>query len=203
MYTYVCQIFVLFLPTFLFVQSTFRQTPNARAHEVRPDTLAEVSARSVHSGARGGRSKVFLSAGVDKTISLVSIREALFRTYVSVNCCLFSSHQVYYTQQQQKIPDPIVPTLPPTRRACVCDSYAQFCCDSLCLSEPAVRISSSAFPSYTFCCVFFHVQTQAGVPGNLYHHQLPPCCFFCRYVLLCVIQQCHCSRCAQHSAPTQ
>ena len=35
--------------------------------------------------------KVFLPAGVDKTISLVSIGEALFCTYVSVTCCLFSS----------------------------------------------------------------------------------------------------------------
>ena len=36
----------------------------------------------------------------------------------------------------------------------------------------------------------------------LYHHYLSPCCFFCRCVLLCVIQQCHCSSCARHSAPT-
>ena len=66
-------------------------------HEARPGTLVEVSARSAHSGARGGRSKSF-PAGVDKTISLVLVREATFCTYVSVNkCCLFSplgSHEL-------------------------------------------------------------------------------------------------------------
>ena len=45
--------------------------------EARPDTLVGVQARSVHSGARGGRSQ-FLSGGSGyKTISLVSLREAL------------------------------------------------------------------------------------------------------------------------------
>ena len=58
MYTYVCQIFVL-LPTFLFIHNTFRQNTGCRAHQARPDTLVQVSARSVHSGARGRRSKFF------------------------------------------------------------------------------------------------------------------------------------------------
>ena len=112
---------------------------NARAHDPRPDTLVQVSARSIHSGARGRRSifvfrrewirlfpwlryemphiyipwyvclsnvstfanfslrKTFWSAwqalndffpaGVDnKMISLVSIREAFFCTYVPLKC---------------------------------------------------------------------------------------------------------------------
>ena len=33
-----------------------------------------------------------------------------------------------------------------------------------------------------------------------YHHYLSPCCFFC--IMLCVVQHCHCSSCAQHCAPT-
>ena len=33
-----------------------------------------------------------------------------------------------------------------------------------------------------------------------HHHHLSPCCFFC--ILLCVIQHCHCSSCAQHNEPT-
>ena len=35
------------------------ETPHARSHEARPDTLVEVSARSVHSGTRGRRPKFF------------------------------------------------------------------------------------------------------------------------------------------------
>ena len=58
LYTYVCQFFAL-LPTFLFVKALFGKTPSTRIREARPDTLAEVSARSAHSGARGGRSKFF------------------------------------------------------------------------------------------------------------------------------------------------
>ena len=88
MYAYdVCQIFLL-LPTFLFVRALFGQTPSTRTHEARSDTLVEVSARSVHSGARGGHS-FFFPAGVDKTISLVSVCEALFCSYISVNVACF------------------------------------------------------------------------------------------------------------------
>ena len=57
--TYVCHFFAL-LPTFLFVRALFGKTPSSRTDEARADTLVEVSALSVHSGARGGRSKFFL-----------------------------------------------------------------------------------------------------------------------------------------------
>ena len=46
-------------PTFLFARALFGKTPSSRTDEAR-DTLVEVSALSVHSGARGGRSKFFL-----------------------------------------------------------------------------------------------------------------------------------------------
>ena len=62
MYKYVCHIFAL-LPTFHFVRALFGKTPSTRTREARPDTLVEVSARSVHSGARGGRSKFFFPGG--------------------------------------------------------------------------------------------------------------------------------------------
>ena len=81
---------------------------------------------------------------------------------LSRSMCLFSSHQVRNRRSQI---DPIVPTLPPTRRACATHLYAQYCCGSLCLSEPAVLISLSALPDFFF--ILFHVQTQAGVPVSL------------------------------------
>ena len=56
--TYVCQFFALF-PTFFFVQALFVKAPSNQTREARPDTFVEVSARSVHSGARGGRSILF------------------------------------------------------------------------------------------------------------------------------------------------
>ena len=94
MNTFVCQSLVI-LPTFFFVRALFGKTASTRTQEARPDTLVGVSARSVHSGARDRRSNCFVPAGADKTTSLVSIRDALVRTYVSVNCRLFSSHQVH------------------------------------------------------------------------------------------------------------
>ena len=78
-FSYFCQLFVRVL---------FGKTLSARTHETRPDTLVEVSERPVYSGARGGRAK-FFPAGMDKATSLVSVREALFCTYVSVNVVCF------------------------------------------------------------------------------------------------------------------
>ena len=99
--------------------------------------------------------------------------------------------------------DPIVTTLPPTRRACATHPYAQYCCGLLCLSEPAVRISPSALPGTSF---FQSVlRTNPGWYIYLYHH-LSPCCFFC--VFLCdptmpLLQlfsaQCANSRSRQHT----
>ena len=61
---YICiRMFVNFsrflLPTFLFLRALFGKTLPTRTHETRPETAVEVSAPSVHSGARGGRSNVF------------------------------------------------------------------------------------------------------------------------------------------------
>ena len=149
--------------------------------------------------------QTFFPAGVGKTTSVVSEREALFSTWYVRTRYRLIVVQVYVSvfltpgTQQQTITDPIVPTLPPTRRACATHPYAQYCCGSLCLSEPAVRISPSICRTrYQIFLILFHVQTQVGV--YLYRHYLSPCCFFC--ALLCVIQQCHCSSCARHSAPT-
>ena len=58
MYTYVCPIFVL-LPTFLFVRALFRKTASTRTHDSRPETMVEVSVRSMHSGERDTRLKLF------------------------------------------------------------------------------------------------------------------------------------------------
>ena len=77
-FSYFCQLFSWY-------KELFGKTPNVRTHEARPDTLVEVSARSVHSGARGRLLKC-LPSGEDETISPVSIREALFCTYVPLNC---------------------------------------------------------------------------------------------------------------------
>ena len=74
----ICDYFVLFR-TFHFVRAFFEKTLMTPTREARPDTVVEVLARPMHSGTRGGRS-VFFSAGVDKTISLVSVRAALFCT---------------------------------------------------------------------------------------------------------------------------
>ena len=91
---------------------------------------------------------------------------------------------------QQTTTDPIVPTRPPTRRACAAHPCAQYCRGSLCLSEPTTAcISPPAFTGYQIFSNFY-----TGC------HCLSPCWFFC--VLLCVIQQCHCSSCALHSALT-
>ena len=43
----------------LFVRAIFGKVLGKRTREARRDTLIEVSARSVHSGALGGRSKFF------------------------------------------------------------------------------------------------------------------------------------------------
>ena len=51
-------------------------------------------------------------------------------------------------------------------------------------------------------CFVSYIFTYNPWLEDLYRHHLSPWCFFCRYVLLCVIQQRHSSTCARHSAPT-
>ena len=91
MCTYVCQMFV-FLPTFIFVRALFGKTLSTRTREARLDTLVEVSARSVHSGARGGRSKVFSRREWRRRIPWFRYERPYFvpGTYVLVTCCPFS-----------------------------------------------------------------------------------------------------------------
>ena len=95
MYTYVCQIFAL-LPTFLFVRALFGETLSTRTHEARPDTLVEVSAPSVHSGARGGRSIGFPAGSGYDDFPGFSTRGLI--VYVRIGkYCLFSprgSHEL-------------------------------------------------------------------------------------------------------------
>ena len=62
-----CHFFVR-VRTYLFVRALLVKTLRRSTREGRPDTLVEVWARSVHSGARCRRSK-FFPVGVDKTIS--------------------------------------------------------------------------------------------------------------------------------------
>ena len=50
----------------------------------------------------------------------------------------------------------LVPTLPSTRRAYATHPYAQYCCGSLCLSKPAVRISPSASAGTSFFFTLRH-----------------------------------------------
>ena len=64
---YICRIRIIGLSffrtfaNFFLRTSAFRQnTKYTRTHAARADTLVEVSARSVHSGARGGRSKFYI-----------------------------------------------------------------------------------------------------------------------------------------------
>ena len=66
MYSSVCHVFVCFR-TYIFVRALFGKNPRTSTPEGRPDTVVEVWARSVNSGARGRRSN-FFSSGMDKTI---------------------------------------------------------------------------------------------------------------------------------------
>ena len=67
------------------IQALFGKTPSTRAHEARPDALVERSRRDSYTLERGAGAQSFFSpAGVDKTISLDSAREALLFTYVPV-----------------------------------------------------------------------------------------------------------------------
>ena len=97
---------------------------------------------------------------------------------------------------QQTITDPIVPTcrLRAVRvRHIHMRSIVVARC--VCRSLPSVfhhlLLPGTRFTSYVF--------TYRPRLAYLYH-LLSLCCFFC--VLLCVIQQCQCSSCARHSAPT-
>ena len=70
--TRICVFFVCFR-TYLMVRAQFAQMLSRSTEEGHPDTVVEVWARSVQCVARGVLSKVFFSAGGDKTISRVSL----------------------------------------------------------------------------------------------------------------------------------
>ena len=183
-YVYVCQIFAL-LPTFLFVRALFGETPSTRTHEARRDTLVKVSAPSVYSGARGGRSKFFFPAGVDTTISLVSVREALFYTYVSVNkFCLFSHLLLLY------VAPPTVHFLVLVHEARTTSQTAIAAVHRACL-PPAPYIQHACGWSYCGYHSWFIGDFDRSLDHAMttsFYHVLSPCCFFfCIYILLCVI----------------
>ena len=70
------------LGSYLFVRALLAKTRSTSSPEGRPEPVVEVSARSEHCSSRGVLSKFFFPAGVDKTISRVSLYEAYFvRTY--------------------------------------------------------------------------------------------------------------------------
>ena len=61
---YVClSNFRTFVNFSIRTRALFGKTGGTRIHEARPDTLVQVSARSVHSGARDGHSEFFFSIG--------------------------------------------------------------------------------------------------------------------------------------------
>ena len=90
--------------------------------------MVEARARSVPSEARGMPSFFYVSAGVDKTITLVSIREALFYTYVAVKCRpLFAlgSHELWAHSQDIRQVDSMHRAHrynAAARTPCVCDA---------------------------------------------------------------------------------
>ena len=72
-YVYVCLSNCRTFSNICLRTSTFWRNDKESTREARPDTLVEVRAPSVSSGARGKPPMLFVSAGVDKTISLVSV----------------------------------------------------------------------------------------------------------------------------------
>ena len=90
MYTYVCQIFVL-LPTCFSSYEHF-----SAKHQENPGTWSPVGTSGRGLGAirtlwsAWQVLKVCVQAGVDKTTSLVSAREAIFCTYASVKIYMLS-----------------------------------------------------------------------------------------------------------------
>ena len=81
---------------------------------------------------------------------------------------------------------------------CVCDT-------PICAVLLWLVVFIGACRPYSAVCLttgvrIFCIRTYPGLRTYLYHHHLSCCCFFC--LLLRVIQHCHCSSCAQRSAPT-
>ena len=101
-------------------------------------------------------------------------------------------------RQQTTCTNPIVPTLPPTRCEWATHPFAQYCCGILLW---LVEFIGACRPYFTVC--FYQVPdffTQAVTYATCIIMNLSLCCFF--HVLLCVIQPCHCSSRARHSALT-
>ena len=121
-------------------------------------------------------------------------------TYVSANCCpgvrVCFPHTRCATDSHRSHRSNAA-----THTPCVCDT--SFSAVLLLWLDVFVGSCRSYF---IICCLtghhnFFHTFLTYKKPRQAYLYQnLSPCCFFC--VLLCVIQQCHRSSCARHSAPT-
>ena len=102
MNSYVCDFFVLFR-TYLFVRALYGGSLSSRHGKPGRTHWVEVRARPVPSGARGKPVLLFFSAGGDTTISLVSVREALFCTgKMSSAFCPFTSTQLRHVQGRHR-----------------------------------------------------------------------------------------------------
>ena len=84
------QFFAL-LPTLLFVRALSGKTVSTRTHEARADTLVEVSAPSVLSWARGGRSKFFSGGSGQDDFPGFSTRGLILYVRIGNMLSVFSS----------------------------------------------------------------------------------------------------------------
>ena len=95
----VCVCMIVFMISSGVRASTFGETLSSR-HGKRGRTHRSRSGRDPCNVERVACAQIFFWVGVDKTSSLVSVREAYFVPYVPVKCCLFfalGSHE--YTAQ--------------------------------------------------------------------------------------------------------
>ena len=155
----------------------------------------------------GGQS--FFPAGVGKTISLVSIREALFRTYVPVKCRHFfgpsftrnnSYRYVFFRLNTTHNTNNKQLNTATEQRAWL--TPAAYSTATLSSSSSTVTSHGHVWqvymlPYYCCCGYLFFSDPRSIIPQ---HYTPLSLCFF--NVLLCVIRHYHCPSRARHSAPT-
>ena len=166
MCTYVRQFFV-FLPTFLFVRALFGKTVSTRTHEARLDTMVEVSARSVHSGARDGRSKFyFRREWISWRFPWFQFERPRFvRRHRSdnnvVSFPLMSCEHTTAAEEIRIYTRHTADIMHRSHRYNVVAHTPQYCCGWLYSSEPAVRIPQSAL------IFFMYVHPQVDVRTSI------------------------------------
>ena len=136
--------------TYLFVRALFGQNAKYSTREARPDTSVEVRARSVPSGARGGRSRfLFRREWIRRFPWFQYERPYFVRTYTYrynnvVSFLLMSCEHtsVVIRTFTRHTSD----SMHRSHRYNAVAHTPQYCCGWLCSSEPAVRIPQSALP---------------------------------------------------------